>query len=256
MNFEDLSNLVITRVRSVSTLYTLKNVKLKRTARSCWSIVLKYEGETVYTSNGKNYVSDAEHIAILPQGCSYEWVCTQSGHFCIIDFECPATHPSLLTIPIKNGKKILSMMKELEYKRNLKRPMTELESIRDVYSILLALIPHDQDKYMPSEKQKRIAPALEYISQHYNQAVTNDELAAMAGLSTVYFRKLFAATMNISPIAYAHKLRIEKAKEMLASDYGTLSDVAQALGYADLYDFSRDFKKHVGVSPSRYQNKS
>ena len=59
--------------------------------------------------------------------------------------------------------------------------------------------------------------------------------------------------MGTSPIVYTRRLRIEKAKEMLRSDYGTLSDVAQSLGYASLYDFSRDFKKHTGVTPSKYE---
>jgi len=58
--------------------------------------------------------------------------------------------------------------------------------------------------------------------------------------------------MGVSPITYAKQLRIEKAKEMLKSDYGTLSDIAQSLGYSSLYDFSRDFKKHTGVAPSKY----
>ena len=46
--------------------------------------------------------------------------------------------------------------------------------------------------------------------------------------------------------------KLEKAKEMLRSDYGSLSDLATSLGYSGLYDFSRDFKKHVGVAPSKY----
>ena len=131
-------------------------------------------------------------------------------------------------------------------------PMTKLESIRDTYSIILALMKAQIEGYLPSEKQQKIAPAVEYISQHYNENVTNDGLAAIAGMSTVYFRKLFTNVMGVSPITYAHNLRIEKAKEMLKSDYGTLSDVAQSLGYVSLYDFSRDFKKHTGVSPSKY----
>ena len=71
-------------------------------------------------------------------------------------------------------------------------------------------------------------------------------------MSYVYFRKLFKSVMGQSPIVYARSVRIRKAKEMLKGDYGSLSDVAYSLGYPSLYDFSRDFKKHTGVPPSKY----
>jgi len=252
MNIELLSNLVITKIHSVSTLYTPENTKLNRNDRPRWAVVIKYEGETVYTSNGKQFLSDVSHMVILPKGCSYEWQCTKTGHFCIIEFESEATHAEPISFLVKNGEKILKMFKDLEYKRNLKKPMTDAESIRDTYSIILALTQTAAEQYMPTKKQQKIAPAIEYISQHYHKNITNDTLAAITGLSTVYFRKLFTSIMGISPIAYVHRFRIEKAKEMLKSDYGTLSDMAQSLGYLSLYDFSRDFKKHTGVSPSKY----
>ena len=253
MSAELLSNLVITKVHSVSTLYNPKNTKLKRNNRQRWAVVIKYEGETVYTSNGKHFLSDINHIVLLPKGCSYEWQCTKSGHFSIIEFESESTFHEPIAFSVKSGEAVLKMFKVLEYKRNLKSPMVELESIRDTYSILLALTQAAFEHYIPSEKQQKITPALEYISQHYNENITNDELAAIAGMSTVYFRKLFTSIMGVSPITYVHQFRTEKAKEMLGSDYGTLSDIAQSLGYPSLYDFSRDFKKHTGTSPSRYE---
>ena len=254
MNNELLSNLVITRVRSVSTLYTPENKKLKRNDRPCWAVVIKYEGETVYTSNGKQFLSDLNHMVVLPKGCSYDWTCTGAGHYSIIEFECEKSFEELFSFPVKNSEKILKMFRELEYKRNLKDPTVEIESIRDTYSILLTLMQNQSEPYLPAEKQQKIAPAVEYISQHYNENLTNDLLARVTGMSTVYFRKLFTKMMGVSPIAYAHRLRVEKAKEILRSDYGTLSDVAQSLGYSSLYDFSRAFKRHTGVSPSRYQS--
>ena len=101
-------------------------------------------------------------------------------------------------------------------------------------------------------KQQKIQTAIDYISQHLGERITNDILAQVAGMSTVYFRKTFTEATGTSPIVYAKLLRIEKAKEMLKSDYGTLTDVAQLLGYTNLYDFSRDFKKHTGIAPSKY----
>lgn len=248
-----LSNLIITWVHSASNLYTPKGTLAKRNDRPCWAAVIKYEGETVYTSCGKRFLSDIDHIVILPKGCSYEWQCTKTGHFFIIEFESEQTHPEPISFSVKNGERILKMFKELEYKRNLKRPMTAPESIRDLYSIILALAATERERYVPTEKQQRLAPALVYISKHYNGHITNDSLAEVAGMSTVYFRKQFAEVMGKSPIAYAHELRIEKAKEMLKSDYSSLSDIALSLGYAGLYDFSRDFKKHTGVPPSKYK---
>ncbi len=252
MNENFLANLVITRVRAVTTVYTPKNTKAKKNSRQCWAVVIKYEGETVYTSGGRRFLSDIGHIVVLPKGCSYEWVCTKAGHFSIVEFESEPTFREPLSFTVKNGERILKKVRDLEYKRSLKKPMMELESIRDAYSILLLLAQADCDPYLPNEKQSRIAPALEYISHHYNERITNASLAAVAGMSTAYFRKLFASVMGVSAIAYARDLRIEKAKEMLKSDYGSLSDVALSLGYQGLYDFSRDFKKHTGIAPSKY----
>ena len=252
MSTDILANLVITKVHSVSTLYTPKNTKLKRNDRQCWAVVIKYEGETVYTSNGKQFFSDINHMVVLPKGCSYDWQCTKSGHFSIIEFESELAFHEPIAFSVKSGETILKMFKALEYKRNLKSPMVELESIRDTYSVLLALTQAITERYSPSEKHQKIAPAIEYISQNHYKSITNDSLAAITGLSTVYFRKLFTSIMGVSPITYVHQLRIEKAKAMLKSDYGTVSNIAESLGYHSVYDFSRDFKKHTGVAPSRF----
>ena len=252
MNTELLSNLIITKVYSVSTLYTPEKTKLKRNDRERWAVVIKYEGETVYTSGGKRFLSDLHHVVVLPKGCVYEWECTEAGHFSIIEFESPLVYGEPISIPVRHGERIRRLFRDLEYKRNLQRPMLFPESIRDVYGILLAASVEESVGYTASDRQRRLLPALEYISRRYAEPITNDRLAALTGMSTVYFRKLFTAVMGVSPISYVKQLRIEKAKEMLESDFGTLTDVAQSLGYGSLYDFSRDFKKHVGVAPSVY----
>ena len=75
---EIMSDMIVTGIRSVSTFYTPENTRIKRKNRPNWALVLKYEGETVYVANGKRILSDANHLVLLPMGCSYDWCCTAS----------------------------------------------------------------------------------------------------------------------------------------------------------------------------------
>jgi AraC-like DNA-binding protein len=248
-----LSNLVITDVSSVSTLYTTKGTRVRREGREGWAFVLKYEGETVYICNGKRHISDSSSILLLPRGCSYEWCCTRSGHFLIVEFQCDATHEEILCFAVKESDRFLQDLRAMEQRLLLKRGLWRVASIRDVYSILLRLVEESEKRYLPNDKKEKIAPAIEYIATHYTTTVTNDDLASLCGVSTVYFRKLFEQIYNTSPIAYVQDLRIKKAKEMLETDYGSIGDIALSLGYKSIYDFSRAFKKHTSLSPSRYR---
>ncbi len=248
-----LSNLVITGFRLASTMYNAQGTKTKRTDRHCWAVVLKYEGETEYYNNGNTFVSNINNAVILPSGCKYDWICTHSGHYCILEFDAVITYDAILPVPIKDGEKLFKMIKEIEYKQTAGTPMKNAELIRDTYSILIHLVRLEQPSYAAAQKYGRIAPAVEYIVKNYSKGVTNDELAGLVGMSTVYFRKLFRELKGESPIAFAHRLKIEKAVEMLKSDYGTIGEIAISLGYQNIYDFSRDFKKHIGISPTKYK---
>ena len=81
MNETILYNLNVKKVYSIFTLNTEKNKTMQRINRPHWAIILKYEGETIYKSNGKTYLSNAENMIILPKGSSYEWQCTKPGRY-------------------------------------------------------------------------------------------------------------------------------------------------------------------------------
>ncbi len=248
-----LSDLIITEFVSINTMYSDSGAGTKRINRPRWGIVVKFEGETEYTSGGKKYISNANNIAILPQGVSYEWQCKKQGHLYIVEFESDLKCDSIMTFPCTNSDKLLKALKELEYKRITKN--NKLECIRDTYDIILMLMKMSQKSYVPASKKEKIKPVLDYIAKNYYTSLKNDELAALTSFSTVYFRKLFTEVTGMSPVTYIHYLRINKAKEMLKSDYSSISDIALSLGYANIYDFSRTFKKYTGVSPMKYLKK-
>lgn len=253
MSLDILSNVIIKRVTVATNSYSDMYASAVRQNRPRWGIIIKYEGETVYTSGSKKIISNINNVIVLPKGCNYEWECVKAGGFATIEFECDTECREIFSFNVKNGEKILNMFKEMEYKRTLKKPMFETECIRDCYSIILKLAEENNKAYLSSDKQQKILPAVEYIARNYTKNIKNDELAELTGLSTVYFRKLFTNVYGVSPISYIRNLKIKKAKEMLRGDYGSITDIAYSLGYSNIYEFSRDFKKQTGVAPSKYQ---
>ena len=254
MYSEILTDLIIAKILSVTTIYNEGGTKLKRMNRTRWAIIQKYEGETEYYSNGNIYISNRHRMVILPKGIDYDWNCTKAGHYCVIEFDSDKTCNEIMTFDIseQTAERILRTMKELEYKRTARSPLFELECLKETYGILLRLAEVSHRAYIPSEKRSKIQGALDCIAKDYTRSYTNDELASICGISTVYFRKLFTELCGTSPINYIHSVRIEKAKEMLRNDGGNVTDIALSLGYPNIYDFSRTFKKHTGVSPTGY----
>ena len=252
MDYAMLSNLIIKNIIFATTVFNEENTKVKRENRPCWAVILKYEGETVYTVNGRKIVSNKNNPVILPKGCSYEWQCIKRGNYVVIELDSDLTFSDIFTFNIKNCDKILHLMKFTEQIMTTKPDMYNMKAINNTYSVILSLMENCTTHYVNNDKKFKIQPAIDFISKNYNKEIKNDELAKICNVSTVYFRKLFKNITGTSPIAYTHNIRIEKAKEMLKSDYGTISDIAQSVGYPSIYDFSRAFKKHTGISPSKY----
>lgn len=255
MNISDLSNLIISDIISVNNIFSTTGKSSERKSRTCWALLIKYEGETIYSFNGKQLKSNIENVAILPKGSCYNWICTNQGRYIVVEFEANLISENILILPAKKSEHIFKFFKDLEKVWMLKHPFYKLKSINLVYNILTTLL-EQTNNYLPDEKKGKIQPALDYIAENYNKPITNDELANLLGISTVYFRKLFTKAIGMSPIAYIQHLRISKAKEMLKSDFSKISLISEVVGYSNIYHFSKTFKQVTGYSPTEYAKKN
>lgn len=132
-----------------------------------------------------------------------------------------------------------------------------------VVGILLQIIGYLYSEYELAhrdrgniQKYKSIEQAVTYMKDHFdNVNFKVKTLSEISGMSEKNFRRIFKALYGESPYEFLQKYRIEKSKFLLTNTWKSVSEIAFACGFSDLYGFSHCFKKHEGISPSKYRTK-
>ena len=108
--------------------------------------------------------------------------------------------------------------------------------------------------YVSKSTVKKLNPAIEYIHKEYTKDnISIPYLASLCDMSEILFRRHFKNATGLSPLKYINNLKIENAKELLASKSCNVSKAAELSGFHDECYFSREFKKATGASPKNYK---
>ncbi|MGG1518183.1 AraC family transcriptional regulator [Paenibacillus oryzisoli] len=116
----------------------------------------------------------------------------------------------------------------------------------------LSLIDQMHDQQYSSDADSAIQYTCRYIADHIQAPLMVEQLAKLAGLSEGYYSRQFKALTGFSPKDYIIRLRVAKAKELLAGAGQTLAQTSKLVGYEDEFYFSRVFKRITGMTPSAY----
>lgn len=111
--------------------------------------------------------------------------------------------------------------------------------------------PSAQDNRTVSWLQK----GKEYLEIHYVEGITVERAAEFVGVDRTHYTKQFRKAYGVTPIQYIQQLRMKEAKQLIEQTNYTMTEIAQSVGYPDLFTFSKAFKKMVGVSPKEYRIK-
>lgn len=78
-------------------------------------------------------------------------------------------------------------------------------------------------------------------------------LARQAGYSVDHFSRVFLKVMRARPQDYIIHAKIERARQLLSESDLTIGMVAEALGFRDIYFFSRQFRQKTGQTPTEFR---
>jgi AraC-like DNA-binding protein len=102
-------------------------------------------------------------------------------------------------------------------------------------------------------RDRRIERALELLDQDVSKLWTVEHLARAVGLSRPVFAREFVRMLQLSPMRYLARRRMEVAAELLLETDATLADIAGRVGYQSEFAFGRAFKRHHHVAPGTFR---
>ena len=108
----------------------------------------------------------------------------------------------------------------------------------------------------PTVADARVLDVLETVERELGRPQSVKRIAAQLRLSPSRFEHLFKKQIGQTFKDFVRAARMTRAKKMLQDPTLRIKEVAAAVGYANASDFTRDFRKQYGRSPSRSRSPS
>lgn len=169
-----------------------------------------------------------------------------------VHFTPPAPRPAVTAARVRDAAFFGALARRCETSYRLGTPSARRQAAELVEQMLLHLCVEAEEP-ATTMVDSRITAVVQRIQEEPGRRWPVAELARQAGLSRSQFTRRFAAVTGLAPEPFLIQARIERAKQLLAETDMTVSQIADALGYRDVYFFSRQFRNVAGCPPSRYR---
>lgn len=97
----------------------------------------------------------------------------------------------------------------------------------------------------------RLEPVLDYISEHYRESISLNEIAEVASLQTGYFCRFFKKKMGITFLEYQNEYRLSFIYRDLITTRDPVHVILERHGFTNYKLFRRMFLEHFGNTPNQ-----
>ncbi|MBN1436797.1 MAG: AraC family transcriptional regulator [Sedimentisphaerales bacterium] len=229
-----------------------------RVRSTIFVVELVTRGNVVLVQNRREYLIETGQAFLLHKNSFHEYHTGLAGwaHKRYLTMDGPLLDPMLRATGLKGvGHVVLSDPDEIvRILRECYRLIDRKESgfgqrcSELAYKLLLTL-GQDLKVSYPEALQR----ALSFMENHLGETLSREDMAEAAGLSETHFNRLFKEHLQVTPVAWFIRQKMEMAKYLLRETKLPVKEVAEATGYMDALYFSAQFKKYVGMSPKFYK---
>jgi AraC-like DNA-binding protein len=247
-----MDNFVITEFIGAMLSKDPKGRKFVYNNRPYACFIVTYKGRVKFTSKYGIVVADSEHSVFLPQGLSYVNECEDDAESYVFNFLTQSKYDEPLSLNALGKSEIDLIFNNI--KRESDRRIVTSNNVGVFAEIYLLAKKLFLENFNQNDIHPLVKKALLYMNENYsNNLITMQDVAEKCYVSEVYLRKLFDKYLNETPFKILTKIRMEKAKFMI-EEKRPIIEIALNVGYSDIYQFSRAYKKFYGYSPSTTKN--
>lgn len=215
------------------------------------------ESETVKDycfADGTIIRAGKNELFFLPKDAKYYTRSIQAGGSYMILFALEKeVWESPFALKIRNHREVMKVFREAVNVWQ-QADFYKAQCMKNVYEIILTIQKELHRNYIPGDRGRMIAFAIEEIRTRFaDHELSVSGLARTCGISYAYFRQLFFDKTGVNPREYITRLRIEYAERLLEDGQRSIAEIAGLCGYTEVSSFSREFTRRKGSSPLEYR---
>lgn len=223
------------------------------------------DGEGWLKIGDQEYYPQPGELILMPEGVQQSYACISERPF--LKYWCHFSakvgelnlfrilEPVHVCVP-ENSAAVQAVFRELTRSARsdaVYAPLLARSKLMELFAQYLMNLKLDELSCKKLGAARKLTAVLDYIAEHIEQNITVHQLAEIAHMHPNYFMRLFKQQLGIPPIQYITRHKIDKAKELLVTTPASVSEIAVQLGFGDLFHFSRQFKKHAGLTPTEFR---
>jgi transcriptional regulator GlxA family with amidase domain len=100
---------------------------------------------------------------------------------------------------------------------------------------------------------EQLGPPIDKMRNNLGDPWSAQDLCALTGLSPSQTRRLFRTYLRMSPRQWLLRERLMLAQSLIVRNESALAGIAEQCGFCDVYHFSREFKRSIGIAPAAWR---
>lgn len=166
---------------------------------------------------------------------------------------------SFITLKVSQKNEIITILNKILKERENRELGSEFLSyllVLELFVLISRALKMEWENSIKNKSPKLkelIDASVKFIKHNFERDISLKDIADFVFLSSSYFARAFKEEMGTTPINYLLKVRVERAKELLAETDNKISDIALSVGFSNQQRFNEIFKKFVKMTPLQYR---